>query len=65
MNSKPRETNICLWLLIVLNLRYVVSHFSAGRFEVDKVGEYLGKRPADTSGGRVDTSANVRRASGQ
>jgi hypothetical protein len=59
MNPEPRETNICLLLLIILICgTYSINSAQEGSKSI-KSEEYLAKRPADTSGGRVDTSANV------
>jgi len=51
MNSKPRETNICLWLLIVLICSTCSITSAQEGSKSIKSEEYLAKRPAETPGG--------------
>jgi|GEM_PF-1567830 len=60
MNLKPRETNICLWLLIVLICGTCSLNSAQEGSKSIKSEEYMGKRPAETpAGGAAGSSANV------
>jgi hypothetical protein len=59
MNPEPRETNICLLLLIILICGTCSLNSAQEGSKSIKSEEYLAKRPADSSGGRVAASANA------
>lgn len=63
MNLRPRETNICLWLLIVLICGTCSLNSAQEGSKSIKSEEYLGKRPAETpAGGAAGSTANVSNA---
>ncbi len=60
MNPKPRETNICVWLLIVLICGTCSVNSAQEGSKSIKSEEYLEKRPAETpGGGAAGSSAKV------
>jgi hypothetical protein len=59
MNPKPRETNICLWLLIVLICGTCSLNFAQEGSKSIKSEEYLAKRPETPVGGAAGSSANA------
>lgn len=60
MNPRPRETNFCLWLLIVFICGTCSLNSAQEGSKSIKSEEYLGKRPAETpGGGAAGSSANV------
>lgn len=60
MNSRPRETKICLWLLTVLICGTCSLNSAQEGSKSIKSEEYLAKRPADApGGGAASSSANA------